>query len=63
MSPTAMETNAQLAPKDGSAPGLEMTTALPEDAKTNDAGVPQYLGLTGTRLISAITATATTVSF
>lgn len=39
-----------------------MTTALPEDAKTNAAGVPHYLGLTGNKLITAITATATTVS-
>ncbi|KAK4700129.1 hypothetical protein P7C70_g6123, partial [Phenoliferia sp. Uapishka_3] len=41
------------------APGLELTTKLPEGAKTNDAGVPSYFGLVGTRLISAITACAT----
>ncbi|GAA5989812.1 hypothetical protein JCM11641_003375 [Rhodosporidiobolus odoratus] len=35
------------------------TTQLPEDAKTNDAGVPSYFGLTGTKLINAITATST----
>lgn len=35
------------------------TTALPEEAHTNDAGVPSYLKLTGTRLINAITATST----
>lgn len=36
------------------------TTHLPEDAKTNSAGVPSYFGLTGTRLITAITAVAST---
>ncbi|GAA5955370.1 hypothetical protein JCM21900_005791 [Sporobolomyces salmonicolor] len=35
------------------------TTQLPSDAKTNSAGVPSYLGLTGTKLINAITATST----
>ncbi|GAA6022858.1 hypothetical protein JCM10207_001425 [Rhodosporidiobolus poonsookiae] len=35
------------------------TTQLPDDAKTNDAGVPSYFGLTGTGLINAITATST----
>lgn len=53
--------STDLVPK-GEEPGLEMTTALPQDAKTNDAGVPHYLGLTGNKLITAITATATTVS-
>ncbi|KAL8287655.1 hypothetical protein RQP46_003513 [Phenoliferia psychrophenolica] len=39
------------------APGLELTTALPEGAKTNNDGVPTFaFGLTGTPLISAITA-------
>lgn len=52
---TALETNPHLAPKN-EAPGLEMTTALPEEAKTNDAGVPVYMGrFTGTKLITAIT--------
>ncbi|GAA5965795.1 hypothetical protein JCM8115_003004 [Rhodotorula mucilaginosa] len=36
------------------------TTQLPDDAKTNAAGVPSYFGLTGTKLISAITAVAST---
>ncbi|BGP13476.1 sugar transporter-like protein [Rhodosporidiobolus nylandii] len=35
------------------------TTQLPEDAKTNAAGVPSFFGLTGTKLINAITATST----
>ncbi|GAA5841365.1 hypothetical protein JCM11251_006163 [Rhodosporidiobolus azoricus] len=35
------------------------TTQLPEDAKTNDQGVPSYFGLTGTKLITAITACST----
>ncbi|GAA5921221.1 hypothetical protein JCM1841_001638 [Sporobolomyces salmonicolor] len=35
------------------------TTQLPSDAKTNSAGVPSYLGLTGSKLINAITATST----
>lgn len=34
------------------APGLELTTALPEDVKTNDLGVPTYFGLVGTPLIT-----------
>ncbi|KAI5481366.1 putative MFS monosaccharide transporter [Pseudohyphozyma bogoriensis] len=46
------------APPSGS--GLELTTSLPADAKTNAAGVPSYLGLTGNKLIMAITVTATT---
>lgn len=37
------------------APGLELTTVLPEGTTVNTAGVPSYLGLTGTRLIAAIT--------
>lgn len=42
------------------APGLELTTELPEEAKTNAAGVPTYLGLTGDKLVTAITVVATT---
>lgn len=38
---------------------LATTTQLPEDAKTNSAGVPSYFGLTGNKLIMAITATST----
>ncbi|GAA6033151.1 hypothetical protein JCM8097_002970 [Rhodosporidiobolus ruineniae] len=34
-------------------------TQLPEDAKTNQDGVPAYFGLTGTKLITAITACST----
>lgn len=52
---TALETNPHLVPKNEE-PGLEMTTALPEAAKTNDAGVPVYMGrFTGTKLVTAIT--------
>lgn len=55
MGATALETNPHLVPK-GEEPGLEMTTALPEDVKTNDVGVPVYMGrFTGTKLITAIT--------
>ena len=37
------------------APGLELTTVLPEVTTVNSEGVPSYLGLTGTKLIAAIT--------
>ena len=42
------------------ADGLEITTRLEEGAQVNAEGVPTYVGLSGTRLIAAITATATT---
>lgn len=45
---------------DAGAPGLELTTVLPEGAKTNARGVPTYMGLAGTKLISMITVFATT---
>ncbi|KAL8276397.1 hypothetical protein RQP46_011195 [Phenoliferia psychrophenolica] len=41
---------------DADAPGLELTTALPENAKTNDAGVPTYFGLTGAPLVTGVMA-------
>ncbi|BGP42522.1 sugar transporter-like protein [Rhodotorula kratochvilovae] len=44
---------------DASREDLATTTALPDDAKTNAAGVPSYFGLTGEKLILAITATST----
>lgn len=34
------------------APGLELTTALPDNVKTNDDGVPSFFGLVGTPLIT-----------
>lgn len=44
----------------GTSAGLEMTSELPVDAKTNVAGVPTYAGLSGSRLSVAITLIATT---
>lgn len=46
--------------RDDSAPGLELTTVLPEGSATNARGVPTYMGLAGTKLISMITVFATT---
>ncbi|KAM0750892.1 putative MFS monosaccharide transporter [Meredithblackwellia eburnea MCA 4105] len=39
---------------------LELTTTLPEGVKTNNSGVPTYMGFSGTKLINAITVFATT---
>ncbi|GAA5920252.1 hypothetical protein JCM6882_007913 [Rhodosporidiobolus microsporus] len=54
--PAIMDDNAlaDLSRKDAAT-----TTQLPDDAKTNDMGVPSYFGLTGTKLITAITACST----